>query len=320
MLEPESHALLGRLEEGPEREGDGTTIEAMRQRHRNLSRDLSGTPPAIPLVVNLTILGEEGAVPVRAYHPDPRRRLPVLVWFHGGGFVTGDLETHDVLCRRLAAGAGWVVINVGYRLAPEHPFPAAFNDACTVVSWALDAAEHVGGDPGCVSVGGSSAGGNLAAAVALAMRDRSRRRCACQLLIYPVLDATMSSRTYARYATGFALTAEKARRCLELYAGEQADPTHPYLSPFWAESVAELPPAHIIAAELDPLRGEAEAYYERLRGAGVAASITTYGGVMHGFFSQAGVLQKGWQAVEEACEVLRRTAQRHGAAKLQGHP
>ena len=262
-----------------------------------------------------TVPGPAGDIPVRVYVPAGSASasagegsLPVLVWFHGGGWVIGDIETADGTCRTLANASGAVIVSVDYRLAPEHPFPAGLDDAQAVVRWVVDNAAELGVDAGRLAVGGDSAGGNLAAVT-------SQELCATgpeirfQLLVYPVTDLHMTTVSYEDNAEGYFLTRETMVWFRGHYLGEDIEiRADPKVSPLLAHDgvFAELPPALVITAEFDPLRDEGEAYGERLRTAGVDVTVTRYDGMIHGFFSMRDFLPDGAAAIEEAGQALRK--------------
>ncbi|GAA4155666.1 alpha/beta hydrolase [Actinomadura keratinilytica] len=238
----------------------------------------------LPHVADLSVPGGGGAARVRLYRPEPPggAPLPALVYLHGGGWVLGGLDSVDDACRDLAAATGCAVVSVGYRLAPEHPFPAAVRDAWAVTAAVAREPGRFGADPAAVAVGGDSAGGNLAAAVALIARDRGLR-LAHQLLVYPVTDTALDTPSYAAYGRGYGLDAAAMARCLEMYRGG-ADPSDPLLAPLRAPDLSGLAPATVITAELDVLRDEGEAYARRLAEAGVPVELRRYEGVVHSFF------------------------------------
>ncbi len=244
---------------------------------------------------------EIGGVPCLVVRPHPPGTLPVLVWFHGGGWVIGSAEMSLHTARDLAAGAGCVVVVPEYRLAPEHPFPAALDDALAVTSATLERAAEWSGDPGRVAVGGDSAGGNLAALVALAQPG-----LVFQLLAYPVTDATMAHDSYAT-ADGYLLTASMMRWFIRCYVGD-GDPADPRVSPLFAsaERLASACPALILVAEYDPLRDEGEAYAARLDGVGVPTELVRFDGQTHGFLSLAPMIRSAGPSLELAIDRLRR--------------
>jgi acetyl esterase len=262
-----------------------------------------GERAALPLVADHAVAGPAGDIPVRIYSPAPRRALPALVYFHGGGWALGDIDAVDPLCRDLALRAGCVVINVGYRLAPEHPFPAAADDSWAVTADVIGRPARYGVDPRTVAVAGDSAGGNLAAVVAARARDEGVA-LAHQLLVYPVADTAMNTASYAAFATGFGLDAAVMAWFIDLYAGA-ADRADPRLAPLRAPDLSGLAAATIITAECDVLRDEGEAYAARLRAAGVDVALRRFDGVVHAFFVLPEIFDAARTAREWAVARLR---------------
>lgn len=256
--------------------------EASREMYRELQ--LSGEPEPVEAVADRTIPGPGGDIPVRVYTPKGDPPLPVLVFFHGGGFVIGDLETHDGECRALTNAAGCIVVAVDYRLAPEHKFPAAVDDAFVATEWVAANAASIGADANRVAVGGDSAGGNLAAVVAQMAKDRGGPQLALQLLIYPATDYGFDTVSHTENADGYLLTKDMMEWFQDQYLPSEEDGADPRLSPLRADDLSGLPPALVITAEFDPLRDEGEAYAARLADAGVPANGTRYDGMIHGFF------------------------------------
>lgn len=244
-------------------------------------------------------------LPVRIYTPEGRGPLPILVYFHGGGWVIGNCETHDTPCRSLANGAGCVVISVDYRMAPEYKFPTAAEDCYAATKWAALNAAAFGGDPKRIAVGGDSAGGNLAAAVAQMAKDRGAPPLVYQLLIYPVTNYAFDTASYKANAEGYLLTQDSMRWFWNHYLQNDNDGQNPYASPLRGQRLSNLPPALVITAEYDPLRDEGAAYAAKLREAGVPVVHADYKGMIHGFFSLADILAQGKQAVKETCTKLR---------------
>jgi acetyl esterase len=230
--------------------------------------------------------------------------LPVLVWFHGGGWTVGDLSSSDATAAELANASGCVVVNVDYRLAPEHPFPIPLEDCYAAVQWVVDRSGDLAVEPRRLAVGGDSAGGNLAAAVCLTARELGGPDIRFQLLVYPAVDARMSYPSFRENAEGYFLTASTMEWFWRNYVGS-ADPEEPMLSPLYAKELAGLPPALVITAEFDPLRDEGEAYAERLRQAGVLAHASQYDGMIHGFLALTSVFDAGAKAMDEAARALR---------------
>jgi acetyl esterase len=250
-----------------------------------------------------TLPGPAGDLHARLYVPKPPSSStdspsPGIVFFHGGGWVTGDLDSHDGLCRTLAAGAEARVIAIDYRLAPEHPFPAAVDDALTAFRWVVANAEALGMEAARIAVAGDSAGGNLSAIVARHTRDDARRP-ALAVLLYPALDATLASPSHAERGHGFYLTRKSIDWYLRHYLG--ADPSayrNPDVSPLLARSLAGSPPTLVVAAGFDPLRDEAMAYAERLREAGVPTVSRCETGLIHGFAMMGGLSPASRDATE----------------------
>jgi len=264
-----------------------------------------GPRPDVAVVKDLEVPGPAGPIPVRVYRPSERADLPVLVYLHGGGWAICSLETHDVTCRQLANGADCVVVSVGYRLAPEHPFPAAPEDCYAALGWTARHAASLGADPQRLAIGGDSAGGNLSAVVSLMARDRSGPRLCHQLLVYPVTDHAFDTDSYRENAEGPLLTRETMKGFWGHYLAREEDGRHPYASPLRAEDVSGLPPAHVITAEYDPLRDEGEAYARRLAAAGVPVVQRRYDGMIHGFFGFSDFIDLGREAVDDVARELR---------------
>ncbi|NEP45803.1 MAG: alpha/beta hydrolase [Okeania sp. SIO2H7] len=269
--------------------------------------DLSHPKETVAKVENRTIPGPGGELPVRIYTPWGEGPFPVLVYFHGGGYAIGNLEMTDSICRTLTNGAECVVVSVEYRLAPEHKFPAAIEDGYSATLWVAENATAINGDASRIAVGGESAGGNLAAVVALIARDRAKPSLIYQLLIYPVTHhGSLSTESRRLYRENYFLTADSIAWFAKQYLPAGEDGTNAYASPLLAEDLTNLPPALIITAELDPLRDEGEAYGDRLRDAGVPAKISRYPGTIHVFINVAGLLTLGQQALKEAASELKR--------------
>jgi acetyl esterase len=266
---------------------------------------LVSTPVAA--VENRGIPGPAGVLPVRVYTPEGRGPFPLVVFFHGGGWVLGDLDTHDRFCRALCASAGCVVVSVGYRLAPEHPFPAASDDALAATRWVAAYAAEIGGDPVWIAVAGDSAGGNLAAAATLRIRDEGGPVLRGQLLIYPGLRyPSPPTPSYVENAEGYGMTREAATWFWDKYLGDRTHATNPLAAPLLAPDLGGLPPALVVTAQYDVLRDEGELYAQRLRAAGVPTRLSRYDGVHHRFAEFIGILDQAEQARDEMCAWLRK--------------
>ena len=263
--------------------------------------------PHVASVVNRDMQGPNGSLPLRIYTPNGIGPFPLLVFFHGSGFVVCSLDTHDAMCRNLCAGAGCVVVSVDYRLAPEHKFPAAPDDCLAATRWAAMNAGALNADSSRIAVGGDSAGGNLAAVTALRVRDEGGPNLAAQLLIYPVTDyIEPGTPSMEENAEGYGLTKAGMAWFWNHYLKDAADGTHPHAAPIRSASLANLPPAWVATAEYDPLRDEGEYYAEALRKAGVPTEMKRWAGMNHGFFFFPGIVDKSGEAIDEACVWLRR--------------
>ncbi len=273
---------------------DELTPAAAREQRAALLRP---SPEPIAEIRNL----DAGGVGARFYRPNRTRSSGLLVWFHGGGWVLGDLESHDDLCRSLANRGGFRVLSADYRLAPEHPYPAAVDDARTVVAWARDHAAELDCDP-LIAVGGDSAGANLAAVVS----NRPVAPICFQALVYPVTDARMGSASWDELATGYNLTASGMAWFYRHYLAASASPDDPEVSPLLEDDarLASAPSALVITAEYDPLRDEGGAYAARLAQAGVATSHIRFDGQVHGFFSMFGLLDDARSAQALVAEAV----------------
>ncbi len=239
--------------------------------------------PPIYHVADSAISGETGEIPIRIYRPNEDQELPLLMWFHGGGWVLGDLDTGEFKCRKLAHDVGCVVVSVDYRRAPETPFPGAIDDCFAATLWAASSADELGVDPSHIAVAGDSAGGNLAACVALRARDAGLN-LVFQLLVYPVIEANFDRTSYSDNAEGYLLTASAMKWFWDCYVPNIADRNHPDVAPICASDLSGLPPALVMTAEFDPLRDEAEDYGQALKAAGVDTVTRRYIGMTHAFY------------------------------------
>ena len=284
----------------------GAELSAPELRQAYAQMNLLGSKAEMASVADRAVRGPAGDIPVRVYVPtsEPGPR-PGLVYFHGGGWVIGDLETHDGTVRSLAAASGVTVVSVDYRLAPEHPFPAAVDDSLAVVRWVAEHGAEIDVDPTRLAVGGDSAGGNLAAVAAVQLRDAVDLRL--QLLVYPVTDCSMDRPSIDENGEGYFLTKDTMAWFWDQYMGG-GDRHDARCSPIDApdDALRGVAPALVITAEYDPLRDEGEAYGARLEAAGVAVTVSRYDSMIHGFFSLGDLVPEGKAAVDEAAEALRR--------------
>jgi acetyl esterase len=244
-------------------------------------------------------------IPIRIYAPASTTPLPLLVYFHGGGWVLGDIDSHDATSRELANKAGCIVVSVDYRLAPEHKFPAAPEDCYAATKWVALNAASFGGNPAKIAVGGDSAGGNLAAAVAQMAADRGAPGLVYQLLIYPVTNYAFDTPSYRDNKEGYLLTQDMMQWFWKQYLPTDEDGKNPYASPLQARELRRVAPAFVITAEFDPLRDEGEAYAARLKDAGVPVETKRYDGAIHGFFNFGHIMDQGKQVMNDAAARLK---------------
>ena len=264
-------------------------------------------PAPVGAVEDRAIPGPAGDLRVRIYRPDPGAgALPALVYYHGGGHVIGNLDTHDAVARNLCNGAGCVVVSVDYRLAPEHKFPAAAEDAYAAVRWCAAQGAEIGIDPGRIAVGGDSAGGNLAAVAALMARDAGGPAIRLQVLVYPVTDYACDTASYHTYAVGYGmLEAQSMRWFRDHYLRGEADRLDWRAAPLRAGDLSGLPPALVLTAQCDVLHDEGEAYAHRLQAAGVDVEYRDCEGMIHGFFAMAPMVDGAVRAQALVCEAMK---------------
>jgi acetyl esterase len=275
-------------------------VAVMRELMGSMNTTSGGVGPALATVEDRTIPGPGGDLPIRIYTPDAAGPLPITMWFHGGGFFAGSIDEHDTACRELAQAAQAIVVSVGYRLVPEVRYPAPLDDCEAALRWVADNAASIGGDPDALAVAGDSAGGNLAAAVALRARDHGPA-LRFQVLVYPVLDSSDDSRSGREFHL---LGPGGKAKALRVYAGDGVDLDDSEITPVNAD-LAGLPPTLIITAEYDVLCLDGEAYTERLRAAGVSVTLSQYDGMIHGFFTSGGTFDDAARAAGEAGAALR---------------
>lgn len=283
------------------------SVEELRMRNAELTFPVEARPPIFS-IEDKTIPGPETSLNIRVYTPEGEGPYPFVVYFHGGGFVLGNLETHDVICRQIANYSGYKVVSVEYRLAPENPFPAAIEDGYAAVHWVSLHGHLLGGDPSRITVGGDSAGGNIAAAVCLMARDRKEMAISTQLLLYPVIDYYKADEpsNYASYFEfdQYGLSRLRMSEFWRHYMGSSSDPSHPYASLLKAKNLQHLPEALIVTAEYDVLRDEGEAYAERLKKEGVRVHHERIQGVNHGFLNRFHDLEQSIQTFKCIAEFL----------------
>ncbi|MFB6171387.1 MAG: alpha/beta hydrolase [Haloarculaceae archaeon] len=301
---PQVRALLDMLDEQNTPPTYGVSPEAAREQYVALTEMME--PTEVGDVQDFAIEGPDGAIPVRAYVPDGEGPFPVLVYYHGGGWVIGNLDTHDNVCTGLCARAEVVVLSVDYRLAPEHPFPAQLEDAYAAAEWATEFAGDIAGDPDRVAVGGDSAGGNLTAAVTLMANDRGGPDLAHQVLIYPAVasPAVHEFDSYEENAEGYFLERPSMEWFYGKWVQSEAHARNEYLAPLLARDLSGLPPATVVTAGFDPLRDEGAEYAERLTEAGVDVHHEHYEEMIHGFVQMMEMVDAGDEAVDVVAEEL----------------
>ncbi len=305
-LDPELQAVVDAALNPDAPHGADIPLEMLRAGYVMLSQAQGLADIACTSIEDMTIPGPAGDIGARRYIPAdaPAAPMPALIFIHGGGFMIGDLDSHDSVCRQLANSAACQVIAIDYRLAPEHPFPAAADDAIAAANWICDNAASLDIDPARIAVGGDSAGGNLSAVVS---NELGRDRLKFQLLIYPATDRTTETESMSVLKKAGVTLDEKILDYFNKnYFGDvEADPADPRISPAKSDRLASAPPAHVVTAEYDPLRDEGRAYAELLEAAGVRVSYKCYDGLMHNFIQQTAVVKSARQAVEDMAAMLK---------------
>jgi acetyl esterase len=288
---------------------DQLPVEEVRELAKEIAK-LNGEPQPVARWEDRSVPGPGGDIPIRVYWPRElmaEERIPITVYFHGGGWVVCDVTTHDTYCRRLTNAAQCIVVYVEYRRAPEHRFPAAVEDGYAVLRWLKENAPHLGGDRRKIAVAGDSAGGNLSTVMCLKSRDLNGPPICAQALIYPVTDHWDAGfLSYSENAENYGLTRDFMKWFWGHYLGPEGDRRHPYAAPLRAPFVANLPPALVITAQYDPLRDEGLAYADRLEEAGVIVQRKHYEGQIHGFFGYAAMTADANDAMQTVATFLKR--------------
>ena len=314
MLHPQAEALLNLMVERGVPPTHTLTPQEARGFYRDRRAITQPAPPEVGEVLDLEASGPKGSIPLRLYRPlgatSEAAALPVLVYFHGGGWVIGDLDTHDTLCRELANGSGAAVVAVDYRMGPEHRFPAAVDDCIAATRWVRAHAAALGLDPARLAVGGDSAGGNLAAVVSIAARDATEVAPAFQLLIYPATDMRRTAPSHTTNGQGYLLTRDTITYFHDHYITDPADDLDWRASPLLHADLTKLPPALVLTAGYDPLRDEGLAYAEALTAAGNRAAYVCFERQIHGFILMGRVLDEANTAVALCAAELRRALRR----------
>jgi len=307
-LDPQADALLKQMEADGVPDISEMSVPQARMFLENTFAEMVPDPEPMAEVKDFTVSAPTGRLPVRLYKPEGSRSTPPLViFFHGGGWVIGSIESHDATCRALASASGCAVASVEYRLAPESGFPAAPKDCYAATRWLVENAAELGVDGESVAVAGDSAGGTLAAVVSLMARDRGGPKISCQVLIYPAVDFTGNYPSKEENAEGYFLTTRAMRWFTEHYLPSESEAKEAMASPLLADDHSGLPPAIIVTAGFDPLRDEGEAYANKLHEVEVEVKQSRYDGMIHGFVSMIGALDKAQESIDEMGRELRAT-------------
>ena len=308
MLDPQARALLDKAAAAHVPGPDQVPAQEARDIYKRSRLPLQPPKPELASVRDFTIDGGHGPLTLREFRPNhlnPQTNNPALLYFHGGGWVIGDIETHDTLCRQMADGSRAVVFSVNYSKSPEHRFPVAVDECIAATRHVLEHSTPLGIDVSRVGFGGDSAGGNLATVVALALRDQLSQPLACQLLIYPVTDLRLESDSIHRYASGYGLTTSAMRYFRDVYLRAESDQLDSRASPLLATDLSKLPPALVLTAGFDPLRDEGRAFADALSAAGNRVQYVCFERQIHGFIIMGGIIDEANTAVALCIDYLR---------------
>lgn len=276
------------------------SIENIRERLNNESIKSSKPPIPFSNIKNITVEVNSEEIPVRIYTPEDGDMFPIIIYSHGGSWIAGNLDTHDNVCRKLSKNAKAIVISVDYRLAPENPFPAGFNDVYNVLQWTDKNAKSINGDENHIAIAGDSSGGNLSAAVCLMAKDKNGPHITCQVLIYPSTNIyELNTQSWSDFSNDFNISKEDMEKYISLYVPQKEDRKNPYVSPLLANEFNQLPDTLVITAEIDPLRDEDEAYENKLNEAGIQSDIIRFNGVTHGFITMDKITNKADEALNQ---------------------
>ena len=305
-LDPQAKALLDKIEQSDTPPYNTLPVQEARELYDRASELAQGQPPAPQSVSALKIPGPASELDALLYRPDESGKLPVLIYFHGGGYTIGSLKSHDCVCRTLCVEAHCIVISLDYRLAPEHKYPAAVDDCFTATQWIANNIHSLGGDGQRIAVGGDSAGGNLAAVVCIKAREAGAPVLVHQLLIYPGTDMSCSFPSHKTFGQGYRLTNELIDWFYQHYFEADSNKDSWLASPLNADDLSELPPAFVLSAGFDPLQDEDKAYADKLAQAGVPVKYSHYPGMLHGFIAMPGLFDKAREALSECAAELRK--------------
>lgn len=306
MLDPQAKALLESIEKSGAPPYNAYTAREARLIYDKASDLVRGSPPEPFAIEEIEIPGRNGSIPAWIYKPSAEDNLPVLIYYHGGGYTIGSLKSHDCVCRGICVEAKCIVVSVDYRLAPENKYPAAVEDAWDAAKWVANQAESIGGDLKNIAIGGDSAGGNLTAVVSLLAKASDNPQFVFQLLIYPGTDMTCSFESHNKFGEGYRLTNELLAWFYDHYFSQNDDITHWKASPLNAKDLSDLPPAFMISAGFDPLQDENKAYADKLKASGVAIKHSHYAGMIHGFLTMPGAIDKAKDGISECAAELRK--------------
>lgn len=308
LLDPQALALLDKAVAANVPGPDQVPAQEARDIYKRSRLPLQPPKPELASVRDFIIDGGHGSLTLREFRPghsEHQINNAALMYFHGGGWVIGDIETHDTLCRQLAVGSGAVVFSVNYSKSPEHRFPVAVDECIAATRHVLEHCTNLGIDATRIGIGGDSAGGNLATVVALALRDQLNQPLACQLLIYPVTDLRLASDSIDRYASGYGLTSAAMRYFRDVYLRSESDQLDSRASPLLATDLSKLPPALVLTAGFDPLRDEGRAYADALSAAGNHVQYVCFERQIHGFIIMGGIIDEANTAVALCADYLR---------------
>lgn len=285
---------------------NGKSIKEIREISNKQATKWSKEPIPFSNIKDININVSYGKIPVRIYTPGSSKQYPVIIYSHGGSWVSGSYYAYDNVCRKLSQDSKAIVIAVDYRLAPEHPFPSAITDVYNVLLWSNSNAKSINGDGSKIALAGDSAGGNISAAISQMSRDKNGPHITCQVLIYPATNIyELNTKSWSDFAKGYVLTKENSEKFISMYVPKKEDRKNPYASPLLANKFDHLPDTLVITAEIDPLRDEGEAYAEKLKKAGIQVNTTRYNGVPHGFVSMDKITDKADKAINEITVYLR---------------
>lgn len=313
-LHPKLEEFLREVKRSNNKPFEEMSIEEMRQATKNF-KVFQGECEEIHKVLKRTIKNENHEYNLKIYQPLKENSLPVVLFFHSGGFVKGDVEFSEAFCRKLANGSNCIVVSVNYSLAPEYPYPTALEDSYHALCWVHQHAEEFGGDPSKIVVAGESSGGNLAAAISIMSHCKKGPSISFQVLIYPQLDYTFSFPSHKLFEKGYFLTEEALAFYAKQYLPENIDKKEQYVSPYFTKHYKQLPPAYLITAEYDPLRDEGEAFAKNLKKAGVSVTHHRFPGMVHGFVSMVTLVEEARQAIQMICDTLQSIFRKGGHRK-----